>query len=83
MGRRRARCAGPAGSTGSCWCCRPTPAAREAILEYHLRDRPIAGIDLAKLAGRTDGYSGADLAHICESAAEFALLDSVRTGTSA
>ena len=28
----------------------------------------------------TDGYSGADLAHACESAAEFALEDSLATG---
>lgn len=29
----------------------------------------------------TEGFSGADLAHVCESAAESALLDSARTGT--
>src|SRR3546814_2429252 len=33
-----------------------------------------------RLAKLTDGYSGADLAHICESAAEIALMDSVETG---
>jgi len=55
--------------------------AREAILRYHLRDRPIANIDPRKLAARTDGYSGADLAHVCETAAERALLDSARSGT--
>ncbi len=59
----------------------PDEAAREAILRYHLRGRPIEGIDLQRLAARTDGYSGADLAHVCESAAELALLDSARTGT--
>ncbi|MGP3969644.1 tetratricopeptide repeat protein [Streptomyces sp. 6N223] len=58
----------------------PDEEARVAILHYHLRERPVAGIDLGKLARRTDGYSGADLAHICETAAERALLDSVRTG---
>jgi SpoVK/Ycf46/Vps4 family AAA+-type ATPase len=58
----------------------PDQPAREAILQYHLRERPVAGIDLGKLARRTDGYSGADLAHLCETAAERALLDSVRTG---
>ena len=42
------RCAGPAGWTAPCWCCRRTPSARAAILEYHLRDRPIAGIDLRR-----------------------------------
>jgi SpoVK/Ycf46/Vps4 family AAA+-type ATPase len=58
----------------------PDQAAREGVFRYHLRDRPVAGIDLAKLAKLTDGYSGADIAHICESAAEQALLDSVRLG---
>jgi SpoVK/Ycf46/Vps4 family AAA+-type ATPase len=58
----------------------PDEPAREGVLRYHLRERPIAGIDLKALAKRTHGYSGADLAHICETAAEGALLDSVSTG---
>ncbi|MBB5117418.1 ATPase AAA [Streptomyces eurocidicus] len=58
----------------------PDRAAREGIIHHHLKDRPVAGIDLAKLAKRTEGFSGADLQHLCESAAERALLDSVRTG---
>jgi len=58
----------------------PDPAAREGVFRYHLRERPVAGIDLAKLSRLTDGYSGADIAHICETAAERALLDSVTRG---
>jgi SpoVK/Ycf46/Vps4 family AAA+-type ATPase len=58
----------------------PDAAAREGVFRYHLKDRPVAGIDLAKLAKQTDGYSGADIAHICETAAERALMDSVRNG---
>jgi AAA+ superfamily predicted ATPase len=58
----------------------PDSPAREQILRYHLRDRPIAGIDLASLVSRTDGFSGADIAHLCESAAEIALMDAVRSG---
>ncbi|MGW4509247.1 ATP-binding protein [Streptomyces sp. NPDC004436] len=58
----------------------PDATAREAILRYHLRDRPIEAVDLGRLVKATDGLSGADLAHVCESAAENALLDSVRTG---
>ncbi|GHJ37672.1 ATP-binding protein [Streptomyces sp. TS71-3] len=58
----------------------PDAAAREAILQYHLRERPIASVDLGKLVKATDGFSGADLAHVCESAAEAALLDSARSG---
>ncbi len=56
----------------------PDASAREGVFRYHLKDRPVAGIELAKLARQTDGYSGADIAHICETAAEKALLDSVR-----
>jgi AAA+ superfamily predicted ATPase len=58
----------------------PDSPAREEVFRYHLRERPVAGIDLAKLAKQTDGYSGADIAHICETAAERALMDSVRLG---
>ncbi len=58
----------------------PDPPAREAILRYHLKDRPVAGIDLRKLVRRTEGYSGADLAHLCETAAERAMLEAARTG---
>jgi SpoVK/Ycf46/Vps4 family AAA+-type ATPase len=59
----------------------PDRDAREAILRTHLRERPIENIDVRALARRTDGFSGADLAHVCESAAELALLDSVTSGT--
>ncbi|MEU4220802.1 ATP-binding protein, partial [Actinoplanes sp. NPDC026623] len=58
----------------------PDAAARGAILEYHLRDRPIAGIDLRALAAATEHFSGADLAHVCETAAEFAMRDAITTG---
>ncbi|WP_424887556.1 ATP-binding protein [Streptomyces sp. XH2] len=58
----------------------PDEPARESILRHHLKDRPIARIDLRKLVKRTDGFSGADLRHVCESAAERALMDSVRSG---
>jgi AAA+ superfamily predicted ATPase len=58
----------------------PDAAAREGVFRFHLKDRPVAGIDLGRLAGQTDGYSGADIAHICETAAERALMDSVRRG---
>jgi AAA+ superfamily predicted ATPase len=58
----------------------PDGPAREGVFRYHLRERPVAGIDLARLSRLTDGYSGADIAHICETAAERALLDSVNRG---
>lgn len=58
----------------------PDAPARDAILRHHLGGRPIAGVDIRALAARTEGYSGADLAYVCEAAAERALLDSARTG---
>jgi SpoVK/Ycf46/Vps4 family AAA+-type ATPase len=58
----------------------PDAVARDAILRYHLRDRPLARIDIGLLVRRTEDFSGADLAHLAESAAELALADSVRTG---
>ena len=58
----------------------PDGPAREGVFRFHLRDRPVAGIDLARLSRLTDGYSGADIAHVCETAAERALLDSVSRG---
>ena len=58
----------------------PDPPARAAILELHLRQRPIAKINLPKLVAATEDFSGADLAHLCESAAEFAMHDSIKSG---
>ncbi len=58
----------------------PDPAARDAILRYHLANRPIAGIDIPAIVQRTDGFSGADLEHICVTAAEKAMTDSINAG---
>jgi AAA+ superfamily predicted ATPase len=58
----------------------PDRPARAAIFRFHLRQRPVAEIDLDRLATATDGLSGADIAHVCETAAEIALLDSIGRG---
>jgi AAA+ superfamily predicted ATPase len=58
----------------------PDEPAREAILRYHLSGRPVADVDLHRLAGWTDRFSGADLAHLVETAAEAALAHSVASG---
>lgn len=58
----------------------PDAVARVRILEVHLRDRPWERIDLKRIADATEGYSGADLRLVCESAAELALEDSLRSG---
>jgi SpoVK/Ycf46/Vps4 family AAA+-type ATPase len=59
----------------------PDPPAREAILTYHLQGRPVAGLDVGALAGATEGFSGADLARLCEAASELAIERALATGT--
>jgi SpoVK/Ycf46/Vps4 family AAA+-type ATPase len=59
----------------------PDEPARRAIFELHLRKRPVTGIDLAALAKRADGLTGADISYVCQLAGERALMDSVHTGT--
>jgi SpoVK/Ycf46/Vps4 family AAA+-type ATPase len=59
----------------------PDEGARAEIFKYHLRDRPIAGIDLGRLAAATEDFTGADIAHVCETATEHAMLDAAASGT--
>ena len=59
----------------------PDRDAREAILAVHLRGRPVEDVDLDGLATRCEGFSGADLARLCEDAAQRALEDSIAVGT--
>jgi SpoVK/Ycf46/Vps4 family AAA+-type ATPase len=58
----------------------PDLDARIAILKVHLRSRPLGPLDLNRLAKETDGYSGADLARLCEVATRTALADAAATG---
>ena len=52
-----------------------------AILLYHLRDRPLEpSLDLEPIARDTEDFSGADLAHLCEVAAELAMEASAASG---
>jgi AAA+ superfamily predicted ATPase len=60
----------------------PDEPARIAILQTNLRERPVAtDLDVRDIAKHTEGYSGADLAHICESAAQTALAASLQAGS--
>lgn len=59
----------------------PDAAARHDILKNYLRRRPIEGIDLARLVKATEGLTGADLSHLVDTAAERAMMDSMRSGT--
>ena len=52
-------------------------------MRLNLRERPLAddvAREIGKLAGRTRTFSGADLAHLCETAAEAALEASMESG---
>ncbi|RFA21778.1 ATP-binding protein [Subtercola boreus] len=59
----------------------PDEEARESIFRYHLQHRPVEGIELKPLARASAGLSGADIAYVCEVAAERALMDSATTGS--
>jgi len=58
----------------------PDAPAREAILRANLKERPVDGVDIAWIVSKTDGYSGADMAHLCDTATEYALEDSLQRG---
>lgn len=58
----------------------PDQEARAGLLNLALRSRPHSGVDVGALVAQTDGYSGADLTHLVDSAAELALEDSIRSG---
>jgi len=47
----------------------PDEEGRRRIFEVHTRDKPLAeGVDLDELAGRTEGYVGADIEAVCREA---------------
>ena len=61
----------------------PDLEAREAIIRGVLAGRPLADdLDLGALAARSDKYSAADLAQLCESAAAAALEASIVSNSS-
>ncbi|HZS37821.1 MAG TPA: ATP-binding protein [Polyangia bacterium] len=58
----------------------PDLRARVEILKLKLRGKPTLEIDVAELARSTELYSGADLDHVVDAAAEAALAASMKTG---
>ena len=58
----------------------PDLSARVKIIEYHMRERPVEDLNYQQIAERAEHFSGADLAHLCESAVEFAMHDSIESG---
>ncbi|MFO8013182.1 MAG: CDC48 family AAA ATPase [Phycisphaerae bacterium] len=58
----------------------PDREGRKAVFEIGLRDKPLAdGVSIDDLAGRTDGFSGADIQAVCKQAA----LDALRKAVAA
>ncbi len=58
----------------------PDLPARQAIVDGNLKDRPTKDIDSRWIAEKTEEFSGADMVHLCDSAAELALSESIETG---
>jgi cell division protease FtsH len=47
----------------------PTVNEREEILKIHLRNKKVGEVNLKEIAERTPGFSGADIANLCNEAA--------------
>jgi transitional endoplasmic reticulum ATPase len=59
----------------------PDPTARRKLLQIYLSHRPLApDVDLDQLTESLEGFSGADIKHICDRAATVPFLQSVATG---
>lgn len=59
----------------------PDLPARLKLLDMHLSHRPVADdVDVADLARRLEGYSGADIKHVCEKAATIPFLRAIARG---
>jgi SpoVK/Ycf46/Vps4 family AAA+-type ATPase len=58
----------------------PDLIARESLILQELQGRPQKNIDAAWIAKQTNGFSGADLVHLINSAAELAMEDAITTG---
>ncbi len=60
----------------------PDDKAREAILALNMKEVPVAGdVSLAGVATKAEGYSGADIAELCDRAKRFALNRQLTTGS--
>ncbi len=58
----------------------PDLAARAAIVQIHLRDRPTLDVDCDHVAKKTEGFSGADLKGLVDVAVENKLREALRAG---
>jgi transitional endoplasmic reticulum ATPase len=59
----------------------PDLAARRKLLDIYMSKRPLSPeVDLDALAGRLEGFSGADIKYICDRSATIPFLKSVASG---
>jgi transitional endoplasmic reticulum ATPase len=58
----------------------PDPPARAAILRLHLKGKPADGVDVDQIAGKTRGFSGADLRAVIDGAVEAKLRQAMKSG---
>jgi len=56
----------------------PDIEARKEILKIHLKKKPLAeDVDIEDIARRTEGYTGADLAAVCNTAVMLAIREHI------
>jgi len=58
----------------------PDATGREAVLKIHLTGKPTDSVDYAKIAAKTDGFSGADLKSVIDVCIEQKLIEAISTG---
>jgi len=59
----------------------PDKEARKEIFRIHTRKKPLAkDVDLDKLADKTDGYTGSDIATVCNEAVMLAIREHINKG---
>jgi AAA+ superfamily predicted ATPase len=58
----------------------PDEAGRARILEIHCHGKPVQDLDVAAVARKTDGFSGADLRAVVDQAVESCLTTALKTG---
>jgi len=56
----------------------PNKKSRHEIFKIHTSNMPLEGVNLDKLAEKTDGYVGSDIESVCREAALLALRDDIK-----
>jgi transitional endoplasmic reticulum ATPase len=58
----------------------PDNEGRQAVLRIHLQGKPTDSVDYAKVAAKTEGFSGADLKAVIDQCIESKLSEAISTG---